>query len=234
MGPCDSGRYGRCPNPEPTASPPLRAYRDDGMDDRKPFTFMQEEHLLALDVACRAPDDRLMLDADLLAQWTPPEGATDTYVLEAHVPLPNRVERSPTGTRIDPLAAHGLWKARREIERHGAVTPHCWCDMCGRHFESPAIASAQARARAWQPQELLACAADGYEASAAHGVKAPRWCLDCRTSRKRKNPQLKQCAAPDCDNWFKPGRGQGLHCSNTCRSAAGRWARASSSTKYAT
>jgi hypothetical protein len=161
----------------------------DGDHGGMPFTFMQEEHLIALGVAKRfggvaekAPqfdkhhvattfvpitvqvreaEPVFAVNDELLRIWKPPPDATDDYVLMVDDDPPAALKRSPTGTRIDALAAQALWALRAQLEIGYLLTRHAWCTHCGRHFED------QRR---------------------AHHVRVARWCPAHRNLRSRKLP----------------------------------------------
>ncbi len=157
--------------------------------DAVPFDFMHAMNLETLGVARRGRDDQLFLDRRALADYRLPAEATDAFVLQ--IGEHRRVEQNLQGTRLDPVAAAALWSARVELEAGHVVTPHAWCASCGRHFLDQ---------RAGPPQ-------------------IARWCEDCRPSRLRHLPPLRQCAAPDCEIWFRPKRSNHMFHANACRVA---------------
>jgi hypothetical protein len=194
--------------------------RDRGSREGMPFTFMQQQHLVALGVAKQLgvaekaaqfdqhhvstsfvpivvhvieAEDVIALDSELLATWKPPVGATDAYVLlvEDH-PLAV-VKRCPTGTRIDELAAQALWTVRAKWETGGLLTRHAWCTHCGRHFQDR---------RPGYHEEIV------------------QFCPAHRNTRSKHLPLRRECVAPDCDRWFRPSKGNRIYCGNACRSAA--------------
>ncbi len=190
--------------------------RDARQREGFPFTFMQEQHLVALGVAKqlgvakKAPqfdprqfdprhvstsfgpisvevhesEDVIAIDPELLRTWIPPAGATDAYVLAVDDHPPAVVKRSPSGTRIDDLAARALWTLRPPLETGGLLTRHAWCIHCGRHFEDQ---------RNGHHEQIL------------------QFCPAHRNTRSKYLPQRR---------WFRPMRGDRIFCSNPCRSAS--------------
>lgn len=170
---------------------------DDARYAERPFNFMHRLYLTGLGVA-REDGAELVLDAVGLAAYQPPENATDELLLIAEGAPSARVSISPTNTRIDPIAARWLWDKRTEHESETWVlTSSAWCIHCGGYFEDT-------RARN------------------GSGHRVARWCPACRTKRSRKLPQERQCAAEDCEHWFKPSRQNQQFCTDRCKSAQQR------------
>jgi hypothetical protein len=154
-----------------------------------PFDFMHALNLETLGIAKRDAGDQLLLDRTALAAYDQPADATDGFVLQ--MTEHRRVRPNPRGTRIDPVAAAALWSARCELEAGYVVTPHAWCATCGRHFLDQRPGPS----------------------------RVARWCEGCRSRRSRHLPPLRQCAAADCNVWFRPRRGNQLFHSGACRVA---------------
>lgn len=159
---------------------------------------MQRTYLTSLGVA-KDDGDGLVIDAIGLQRYKPPPHATDTLVLTVDDKPTAPVRVSPTGTRIDPVAARWLWLERHRVETDsdadaGVLTSSAWCTCCGRYFEDR-----RAVPGSWR--------------------RVARWCLACRRSKKRFQPQLRRCAADDCDVWFQPGRNNARFHAPACKEA---------------
>lgn len=161
-----------------------------------PLNFMHLMNLEALGII-REIEDVPHLDPELLAAYKLPAEPVDTLVLQADDTPSAIVRVNRAATRIDPVAAQALWRARGLAETEGILNASAWCTACGRHF---------------------------IDGRAAHGhvERIAKWCDDCRNTRRRHLPQLRLCAADDCDVWFEPSRQNQMFHTTACKSAASR------------
>lgn len=203
------------------------AIHDAGQRVKVPFTFFQEEGLKALHAVMddgdirpvvreqptrpaapcvlteagfkltvreRVHSERLVVDWKALAAYQPPAGAaTDEFTLTFDESAPSsRVQRNPLGTRLEPIAAEWLWDQRKDedpFERSASA----WCTACGRYFQDQRVIRGEIGRK-----------------------PIARWCPSCHDTRKPNRPQLRACAAKDCDHFFEPPRRNNFYCSQRC------------------